>query len=497
VTDVAGSTLADAIRDRYRRDRELGQGGMATVFLAHDLHNPFGASDSPSVLRRCKELLTMVHFFTRPGHHEQFNCDFHILEFSDEGALRAQPRLEEVEERVRALRREFSSGVVVVFFIHGWHHSADSEDEHLNAFRRIVEVITVREWEGADRPVRPVVGVYVGWNGDPIGRWSAIKRMWGIKHLSFWRRYRVAKSLGGSLGVQKTLVKIISAAKAPLDDAQGNRTVESPLVLAGHSMGSLILQSALEKLLRTSSEELLFRDVDSERVRLPDVRTFRNGARVFFPDLLLCLNSAADSDIARGIIKVLNESKIKRCAETPPYSALGIKYDAPLFVSITSTVDTDTRRIWRWAQLVEGNGFSRRTDGHDPTLFTHTMTLQNQPARCPKRENVLDFGQAWHCLHVPQPPEAARPAFPIDLPKEARKAAGNLEHERWLLAPKQNAKEVAEVAWIFQVPGTISKCHNDIFGTRTSALFMTMLQISGAVVGLAHDFASNFEPPAN
>ena len=31
------TVLADALRDRYRLDCELGRGGMATVYLAHDL----------------------------------------------------------------------------------------------------------------------------------------------------------------------------------------------------------------------------------------------------------------------------------------------------------------------------------------------------------------------------------------------------------------------------------------------------------------------------
>jgi eukaryotic-like serine/threonine-protein kinase len=36
---VANSPLADALRDRYTLERELGRGGMATVYLAHDLRH--------------------------------------------------------------------------------------------------------------------------------------------------------------------------------------------------------------------------------------------------------------------------------------------------------------------------------------------------------------------------------------------------------------------------------------------------------------------------
>ena len=37
--DVTASALADALRDRCLLERELGQGGMATAYLAHDIRH--------------------------------------------------------------------------------------------------------------------------------------------------------------------------------------------------------------------------------------------------------------------------------------------------------------------------------------------------------------------------------------------------------------------------------------------------------------------------
>jgi len=44
--------LSSALADRYRIERELGRGGMATVFLAEDLKHPWRVASMGPLGRR-------------------------------------------------------------------------------------------------------------------------------------------------------------------------------------------------------------------------------------------------------------------------------------------------------------------------------------------------------------------------------------------------------------------------------------------------------------
>ncbi len=53
--------LSAALSDRYRLDRELGAGGMATVYLAHDLkHDRDVAAEVGSPVVACSSRMTMA-----------------------------------------------------------------------------------------------------------------------------------------------------------------------------------------------------------------------------------------------------------------------------------------------------------------------------------------------------------------------------------------------------------------------------------------------------
>lgn len=418
----------------------------------------------------------------RPPNNQSF--DVAIIEFRDDGTLTAPNQLKAAADCIEHARRSNPNGAVVVLFIHGWHHSArwnlktGEGDTHFQAFRAVLQNLALREAERymPEPAGRRVVGIYLGWNGDP----KAKLFNW-VRWASFWNRYRTAQAIGGNEPFRKAVQTVVARTKDPLDNSLP--LSESPLILIGHSMGALMLESAFLSLLQAEDQPLI-REQPAHTESCVEIQ--RDGKPVSFPDVLLALNSAADSQIARSIIAALHGQKFSKTV-----SAEGIRYAPPLLVSLTSTADKATGRIWRFAQ---GWHFRRRTDGHDPTLFTHSFDMEDPEVSCPPK-GFIDFGQNWHCLRRPMPPETPTPSFAIDLPARNRRDlsdASEYRHARYRLMPLSDGAS-GHLAWIFQVSPEIIADHNDIFGFKSSSLILALIQISGATMSLAEEWERNFE----
>ena len=355
--------------------------------------------------------------------------------------------------------------------------------------------LAVREAEryrpSGEQAGRRVVGIYLGWNGDPtswFGSW--LSRQGPATHLSFYDRYKAAEQVGGGRAIREAIRTIVEVTKTPMQDRP-----ESPLVLAGHSMGALVLEAAFLALLREPGDPLVkaLDPQDPSTNTRSGAETTLDGRRVAFPDLLLALNSAADSGLVR---EILGEVERRKLTKRLVAAGVGVDYAPPLLVSVTSLADTDTAVKWRWAQgvkriLFSGGGYDETyTDGHDPRLRTHNFTALGLGAMCQQKSGP-DHGQEWHCLRFPVPRSQPTPSFAIDLPATSRYAPGGPIHRRYQLEPK--FPNDRRLAWLFQVPRELVGDHNDIFNPCSSLLLMALMQISGAVMSLAEDVDRNFE----
>ena len=266
-------------------------------------------------------------------------------------------------------------------------------------------------------------------------------------------------------------------------------------------MGALVLEATFLALLREAGDPL-FKVLDPQgpSVSRSGIEVTLDGRRVAFPDLLLALNSAADSGIVR---EILGEVEARRLAKRLTAAGVGVDYAPPLLVSVTSSADDYTGVTWRRAQalqqVITREGFARMlfggydglyTDGHDPALRTHDFTALSVAPQCPPKPGP-DYEQDWHCLRFPVPRSQPTPSFAIDLPEISRHAPGGPIHRRFQLEPRFPSER--RLAWLFQVPPELVKEHNDIFNPRSILLFMALMQISGAVMSLAEDVDRNFE----
>lgn len=334
----------------------------------------------------------------------EYSRDYDLLftEFTDQGlqypvqelqgreqaAYQINHTIDALDKIIRASR---TAGISLIVYVHGWQHSANSEDRDVKRFREILQAaaqaeVLQAELEGGGPPYR-VVGVYVGWRGRSLD-------LPLVDNLSFWNRKEAASRV--ALGSTRELFNRLrnfrcewnrrgSARRAgaagdcvlTVDDDQPRARVSTMMV--GHSFGAWILYNALAG----SLVETLIQPRDARGQSSVNLR---------YADLVVLLNPAFEA---------ASYTPLHRVA-APEEKYYRPSYHPPMLVSVTSSADWATRVAHPLGRFfsslnestvgVEENVASGRTMGHmigdgtrdDPTDYvTHLLTHDSHgPETC-------------------------------------------------------------------------------------------------------------------
>ena len=331
--------------------------------------------------------------------------------------------------------------VLLVTFIHGWHHNAADRPENtknpgdVQTFKCLLSQLAASEsTRGLD-----VQGVYLGWRGRLV--------QGPLDYLTFLGRKEAATRIAGT-PVTETIFELIRQARRRAPGA-------SKTVVIGHSFGGLVLEKAMAQAVAGS---VLAQDAQA------------GGGSFSAPaDLVLLVNSAAESIYAKELTDMFHA--INHRGHINP--------DRPLLVSLTSETDTATsgwfpagtflpnlfaRRHYDWEKKrglssdnVSQHEYLTTTPGHNERLFTHRVvrlgTDPNATTSTPED------------IRKPETCSRENPAFEENLrnPQGMMFATSIREHPEqlvwWRMEPLLPPKERTPY-WIMHVPREIIHGHS-------------------------------------
>jgi len=167
-----------------------------------------------------------------------------FVEFDDQGQVENRNQLQTVLDTYYPLAGK--NDVLLVTFIHGWHHSAAPQDGNITSFRGLLSRLSKTEAQLSkkqDRPARQVLGVYIGWRGDSI-------TVPYLNDVTFWERKNTAHKVG-TIGVAEALVKLeqIVHVREGMGAPDGKAESDSRMITIGHSFGGAVLFTSLQQIL--------------------------------------------------------------------------------------------------------------------------------------------------------------------------------------------------------------------------------------------------------
>jgi hypothetical protein len=356
--------------------------------------------------------------------------------------------------------REAHKPVLLVMFIHGWHHNAADRKPggknpgDVETFQRLLSELAISESTHGLQ----VHGVYIGWRGRLA--------QGPIDYLTFLDRKGAAARVAGT-PVTETIFELIRQARKY---HQGSKCV-----VIGHSFGALVLEKAMAQAMAGS---LLAQDVQSR------------GQSFYAPaDLILLVNSAAESIYAKEMKDLLTRTKHHG----------SISADRPLLISMTSKTDTATsgwfpfgtflpnlfaHRRYEWdnkfdtaSHKVDQHEYLTTTPGHNPHLWSHDTV----PATAPDGNSTVGLVSRDERADTNSVSES-NPAFEENLhhPRGLTFATGDKANPgalKWWRLAKVGHDPLTPY-WVIHVPDEIIHGHAPIFTPEGRAMMAALFRIT-------------------
>lgn len=278
-----------------------------------------------------------------PGEKDEYLLGF--VEYDDQGQLRDRKQMHAMLDE--SLKIAIADDILLITFVHGWHHSAKPGDGNIESFRKMLSEVSKMEGLGSKqqgRVKRKIIGLYVGWRGDSI----SIPYVNGI---TFWDRKNTAHDVGQQ-GVTELLMRLEEIVNIKTGIEEENPPPKtSRLVVIGHSFGGAIVYSSLQKVLAD-------RFIDSRQGK-----TFQDDAKGF-GDLVVLVNPAFEA-IRFASLYDLSQEGCRRFFNT----------QLPKLVILTSESDNATKYAFP-----AGRFFS--------TLFESHLTLDRHYCSKPGKHGI-------------------------------------------------------------------------------------------------------------
>ncbi|WP_419535600.1 hypothetical protein [Endozoicomonas sp.] len=189
---------------------------VVTVFISGCVTNKGHRTDFGTICEYEKRNDCPASGFTR---QKTENSEYHLgfIEFDDQGFIQGRDKkdivMSQVRERVK-LASQSDKPVLLLTFIHGWHHNAEGNPEDRDIYRFREELLAKAADAYADHEV---IGIYLGWRGRVVRG--------PLDFATFWNRKRTAHEVGQN-GMTAVLLEIEDAVKGyPVRESQ-NKLIE-------------------------------------------------------------------------------------------------------------------------------------------------------------------------------------------------------------------------------------------------------------------------------